>query len=745
MTSLPSSDLVLLGVGHTNAHVLRMWKMRPIPGVRLTCVSNFPVATYSGMLPGVLGGLYPPDRMEIDLVRLCASAGARLIVDEVTSLDAELRQLQFADRAPLAFDVLVIGIGSMPTFDGVTVADASRLVTIKPMQSFLARLEEAIARALRSSTSPPRLAVVGGGAGGVEVAFGLPARVEAAAGDEARGVEVVLYSGDTRLRPGSADATARRVARALARRNIRLETGRAVTRVEGRRLTFTDGSQADADVIVWATGAAPPPLVAALGLPTDARGFLRTSDTLQTPTGAPIFVVGDTATIDGAPAPKAGVYAVRQGPVLLDNIERLLGRRSLRRYRPQRGFLKLLNTGDGRAIGEWKGVTFEGRWVWRLKDAIDGPFMARYQDYTPTAMRAAPAPKAAPAAMRCLGCGGKVGAGVLSRALARLDIPSSPHVVVGLDAPDDAAVVRAPAGRAVTVTVDFFAAPLDDPYLVGRLAALNAASDVYALGAVPFAALAMVTLPVASARQQEELLYQLLAGSLRELHAMGATLVGGHTIEGPQLTAGFTLLASQTAEPPRSRGRLRAGDLLVLTKALGTGVLLAAHMRAQCRASWFTALVQSMLRSNATAAHELDRFDVSGLTDVTGFGLGGHLREMLEASGVSARLDASALPLLPGVADLLQRGVESTLAPANRQRTGPLSPAMLDEDARVRALFDPQTCGGLLIGVAPDDAVGLVAALRDRGIAEARVIGEVLAGEVGIRVDGASPPKAPGR
>jgi selenide, water dikinase len=738
MTSFPSSDLVLLGIGHTNAHVLRMWRMHPIPGVRLTCVSNFPVATYSGMLPGVLGGLYPPERMEIDLVRLCASAGARLIVDEVTGLDAEARQLRFADRASLAFDVLVIGIGSVPTFDGVTVADASRLVTIKPMQTFLTRLEEAIDRALRSSTSPLRLAVAGGGAGGVEVAFGLPARVEAVAGSDARGDEVVLYTGDARLLPGSVGATARRIALALARRNIRLETGRAVTRVDGRCLTFIDGSHAEADVIVWATGAAPPPLVAALGLPTDARGFLRTADTLQTPTGAPIFVVGDTASIDGAPMPKAGVYAVRQGPVLRDNIERLLGRRSLRRYRPQRGFLKLLNTGDGRAIGEWKGVAFEGRWVWRLKDAIDGPFMDRYQDYTPAVMTKAPAPKAALATMRCLGCGGKVGAGVLSRALARLDIPSSPHVVVGLDAPDDAAVVMAPAGKPVTVTVDFFAAPFDDPYLVGRLAALNAAGDIFAIGAVPFAALAMVTLPVASARQQEELLYQLLAGSLRELRAMGATLVGGHTIEGPQLTVGFTVLGSQTAEP-RTRGRLRAGDLLVSTKALGTGVLLAAHMRALCRASWFTALVRSMLQSNGPAAHGLGRFDVSGLTDVTGFGLGGHLREMLEASGVAARLDARSLPLLPGAAELLQQGVESTLTPANRERTGPLSLGVPPADARVQALFDPQTCGGLLIGVAPDDAGRLVTELHEQGYADACAVGEVVAGEVGIRLDEAAP------
>ncbi len=733
--TLPATDVVLLGVGHTNAHVLRKWKMGPLPDVRLTCVSNFPVVTYSGMLPGVLAGLYPPEQMEIDLVRACAAAGARLIVGDVAGVDLEARRLLFSDRAPVRFDVLSIGIGSVPTFDGVEVADASRLLAIKPMQTLLARLDARLhTHAASGASQPLRIVVVGGGAGGVEVALCLPNRVQAALGAGTT-CAVTIITGDGRLVPGSLESTAHRVAAIAAHRGIGVVTGRRVTRIDGGRITLDDGTSADADVIVWATGAEPPPILASLGLPTDDRGFLRTTRALQTTAGAPIFIVGDTGTIDGAATPKAGVYAVRQGPVLWDNIQRLLAGRTLRRYTPQRGFLKLLNTGNGRAIGEWKGTSFEGAWAWRLKDAIDRRFMRMHQDYAPMPMAASPAGEAAAEAMRCMGCGGKVGAGVLSRALARLDIPPSEHVRVGLEAADDAAVVVAPGGRPVTVTVDFFAAPFDDPYAIGRVAALNAASDVFAIGATPFAALAMVTLPVGPERQQEELLHQLLAGSLRELRQMGATLVGGHTIEGPQLTVGFTLLASQTTEPPRTKGRLRAGDALVLTKPIGTGILLAAHMRAECRAPWFTSLVASMLSSNAPAAQCLDRFDVSGLTDVTGFGLGGHLREMLEASGVGAHLDAGAIPLLPGVSELVVVGTESTLAPANRERTRELSLAVPVSDPRVQALFDPQTCGGLLIGAASADADALVAELVRLGHAEARRIGSVVAGEPAIRIE----------
>ena len=175
MTALPANDVVLLGIGHTNAHVLRMWRMEPLKGTRLTCVSNEAVATYSGMLPGVLAGQYPPERMQIDLVRLTAAAGARLIVDEVTGLDPARQDLLFETRAPVRFDVLSIGIGSVPGWSGVQVVDGRRIVPIKPMQTFLSRLEERLRTAAAERRGEAiRLLVVGGGAGGVEVTLCLP-------------------------------------------------------------------------------------------------------------------------------------------------------------------------------------------------------------------------------------------------------------------------------------------------------------------------------------------------------------------------------------------------------------------------------------------------------------------------------------------------------------------------------------------------------------------------------------------
>jgi selenide,water dikinase len=736
MHFLPQHDVVLFGVGHTNAHVLKMWRMEPIEGARLTCISNFPVVTYSGMLPGVLAGQYPQERMEIDLVRLCAAAGARLIVGSVSGLDRANRSLLFEDRPPLPFDVLSIGIGSVPSREGLKETDDT-LLPIKPMQTFIERLEARLRKissrhtpcavppgdgtrsvpttvdGTRSVPTTLNIVIVGGGAGGTEIAFCLPARIKQVLGDADYKITMIEAGGQ--VAGGTNSLTADNVAKLLAHRHVKIILGKRVTHIAKGNVWLDDGTFLPADLVLWATSAASPPLLASFDLRKDERGFLLTEPTLECVDSRGIFAVGDSGTIRGHELPRAGVYAVRQGPVLWENIQRSLRADQLREYKPQKRFLKLLNTGDGSAIGEYAGQYFRGTPVWWLKDRIDGKFMDMYQDYRPMMRAAEPDPTSNGQQMRCAGCGGKIGSSILSRALARLDVPASDDVLVGLAEPDDVAVIQPRGGNPIATTIDFFAAPLDDPYLVGRIAALHAVSDVLAKGARPIAALAMATLPLGSPRKQEQLLYEFLAGGLAELKPLGATLAGGHTIEGPQFTVGFTILASQD-RPARTKGGLQPGDKLILTKPLGTGVLLAAQMQARLRAEWFAPLLVAMLRSNQPAAALFDEFDVRAATDITGFGLGGHLLEMLRPAELTACLDLSAVPLLPGTAELLTEGLESTLSPANRSAEADMEvPESLRKSPAFAALFDPQTCGGLLIASRPQQADALLARLKAGG------------------------------
>jgi selenide,water dikinase len=258
---------------------------------------------------------------------------------------------------------------------------------------------------------------------------------------------------------------------------------------------------------------------------------------------------------------------------------------------------------------------------------------------------------------------------------------------------------------------------------------------LFAVGSRPVAALAILAVEPGPETQQEQYVYELLAGAQREFEQMGATLVGGHTIESPRPIVGFSLIA-QAGDSPTLKGGLRVDDHLVLTKPLGSGVLLAAHMRAECRADWYVALERVLLASNEQAARIARELKLTGTTDITGFGLAGHLFEMLRASGVSAELWLADLPLLPGSRQLLAAGVESTLAPANRHVE-----ARIDVDRETRAmgeypiLFDPQTSGGLLLGVARGDSDRLVDLLR-QGSCGAHIVGRVTAesDQPGLRV-----------
>ena len=722
---LGRNTVVLLGIGHTNAHVLRKWKMKPLENAELVCVSNFPISTYSGMLPGALSGQYPSEKMEIDLVRLCASAGVRLILDEVVGVDPLEQRLLFRNRPSLAYDALSIGVGSVPTFGDVEISDHNPLISVKPMQTFLSRLRDRLEAC--GGGGNPRVAVVGGGIGSIEIALCLDQRMKtnptSLGLESGQQCDISLITGGDRIGAGLLESTRDKVESHFQRRGIKAIAGSRVAQITPSGLVLKNGATEEADVVIWATSAIAPPILKALSLESDERGFVLTKSTLQSTSSDQIFAVGDSGTMQDQALVKAGVFAVRQGPFLWDNIRRLLENRKLVNYVPQANFLKLINTADGSAIGEYKSRSFQGRWCWALKNRIDLKFMKMYQDYSPMEMAEVSADPED--VMRCLGCGGKIGSKLLGEVLKELEVPAHEDVIIGLENPDDAAVIRTHGGQ-VTVTTDFFASPMDDPYLVGQIALLNSASDCCVMGAQPTSALAIVQLPLGHPRAQLQVMRELMAGSVAELKKMNATIVGGHSIEGPRLTAGFTVLGRQLTDP-KTKGMLEVGDLLVSTKPLGTGVLLAALMQGLLPGKSYLPLVNTMLLSNYIAIRLIQDYQISAITDVTGFGMAGHLAEMLKASGKSATIRMDEVRLLPGCQALIDAGIESTLAPDNRLVTDKvqfIGDAALPANA---ALFDPQTSGGLLFGIAESRLPEVLDFLGHEGFEETCVIGEVTA------------------
>jgi selenide,water dikinase len=364
-------------------------------------------------------------------------------------------------------------------------------------------------------------------------------------------------------------------------------------------------------------------------------------------------------------------------------------------------------------------MSIAGRAVAAWKARIDRRWMAMHQN-----MRM-PAPSADDA-MRCGGCGAKVGAEVLAGALSSLTILPAAEQIVGLDARDDAAVLRVPPGRVLVQSVDHFRAFLDDPYVFGRIAAAHALSDIHAMGAKPWTALAVASVPYASGAKMRAELADMLRGATEILNADGCALVGGHSAEAAEASLGFAV--SGLADPNRllRKSGARAGDALILTKPLGTGIVLAAHMRGMARAGWLMAAIDAMAATNAAAAPILSAHGATACTDVTGFGLAGHLSEILTRELLAAELAQEAIPGLPGARELAAQGVASTLAPENLRAL----PHAMFGAPEAALLVDPQTSGGLLAAVPPDRADRCVAALRGAGVA-AVVVGRIVAADGG--------------
>jgi selenide,water dikinase len=573
---------------------------------------------------------------------------------------------------------------------------------------------------------------------------------------------VLLTSGETIL-PTHNPGVRERFARVLRDRNIDVHTQSEVVQVSPGCLHTKNGRTYDADETMWVTQAGGPTWLQSTGLTLDGQGFILVNPQLQSLNDPLVFAAGDIASFADRPLEKAGVFAVRMAKPLATNLRRILLGQKLLAYQPQRHWLALISTGNRYAVGSRGRWGFGGEWVWRWKDRIDRQFMQRFTELPAmdpsqpginarTAihsmgqlLRDIRAQGKAPAtrltlsseeslqaisamAMRCGGCGAKVGATVLSRALGSLRPVERADVLIGLHAPDDAAVVRVPPGMAMVHTVDFFRAFMDDPYLFGKVAANHALGDIFAMGAEAQTATAVVTVPPGLESKVEDLLMQMMGGAIEVLNAAGCALVGGHTGEGHELALGFAIngLIDEKMDGLMRKGGMQPGDVLLLTKPIGTGTLFAAHARHAAKGRWIDAALQSMVQSNQLGAQVLRAHGATACTDLTGFGLLGHLVEMTRPSGVDAELQMSTLPLMDGAVDCVKAGIVSSLQPANvRLRRALRNADEFVHDPRYPLLFDPQTAGGLLASVPAAQAQACVQALQAAAYVHTAIIGRI--------------------
>jgi len=707
-------DIVLVGGGHSHVQVLRRFGMRPEPGVRLTLIAREPHTPYSGMLPGFIAGEYRWDDIHIDLARLGAYCDARFIADEVVGVAPDDRRILLNDRPSIRYDVLSINTGGIP-LKGMPVHET--VVPVKPIGRFIEAWERLLERT-RDHVGFP-LAIVGGGPGSVELAVAIAERY-------GKRFCITLVTADSTILRNHSNRTRTTIERVLGLHGIVTTTSFNVVGVDSAGLRSESGDFVATESTLWVSGVEAPKWLGESGFDVDGDGFLRVDRTLRSTSHSEVFAAGDAVDLVGQPRPKSGVFAVREGPVLAENLRRFVLSKRLRKYRAQRRALALIRVSRQSAVASRGAWSMHGRWMGTWKHWIDTRFMRRFNQLPSMTLGETTLPVSlrddAPAAIRCGGCGAKLGADLLARVLGQLPIQAGPDIKQGIG--DDAAIVELGSSSIVT-SCDSFRAMISDPYRFGRIAAHHAMSDLFAMGAAPQIALAIATVPAMADALMEDDLLQMMSGAVSVFSSHGVRLVGGHSAESTELSIGFTVTGAAPEDPLLKSG-MQVGNRLVLSKPIGTGVLLAGVMHGKTSARDLMKAIEMMDQSNALAAGILRDHGATACTDITGFGLLGHLGEMARASERAVVLDAFSVPILGGASALMESGVESSLQRNNEQViTDFVVPEQHVHTPLVRLLVDPQTAGGLLASVPRDAGASCVVALAQHGYDHAHIVGEV--------------------
>lgn len=697
---------------------------------------------------------------------LARACNAIFIKDQACGIDYQKKIIHLeSGRPPIHFDVLSINLGSCPKVslhdqDGKLVdqefIQKMNITPVKPIDSFAEKWDSLLEKLMKACLNPAdsskkkkfTIVVVGSGAGGVELVLAMQYRIQNEFSNHGFNaqefVHFVLIGKNDHPLPSHNRSVQRVFRRILSERNIETIFGSTVISCclngNSHALHYVNNHDAGRnflryDYCFWCTEAASQEwLKERTPLKLNQDGFISVDRNLETNLKG-IFAVGDVADLTGQPRPKAGVFAVRQGPILNLNIRAYIHGRPLTPYVAQSSFLGLVSTGDPSVCIASKGeMMLEGAWLWKLKDWIDRRWMAKYSSEITQLMSGDDDENSN--SMRCGGCGSKVSSGILRQVLAEIMASQSfgaeqnENVVLGLRTSDDIALVKLPElSQNLALTMDAMKSFTSDNFLFGEICANHAMSDFFAKCAIPRFAMAIVTLPYDEQAIMISTLKDLLSGAVQAFKIAGVQLIGGHTMEGSEISLGFCITGCpHPIYPiiPKNRN-IQSGHVLIITKPLGTGVIGAADMRLKADSHWVDESLKSASISNMNAGFIFGKYKSSGCTDVTGFGLAGHLLEMLEQDPkLCAYIDLENIPLLPGASQCMSKGFRSSLYESNAEDFGKFLENDWESLQNGPILMDPQTGGGLLGCLSKEFVEPCLKELKESGYSYSKVIGEIL-------------------
>ncbi len=682
---------MLVGGGHSHALLIHMFKNEPLSGVRIILISDAYHVPYSGMLPGYLAGLHSYDETHIDLFKLCTWAGVEFVHARVESIGPKEKRVYLNGRPTISYDVLSIDIGSTPKMGDVPGASAFA-TGVKPVPQFLKVFDGMIAQIDAGRLSEQSVVIVGGGAAGVEVALGLRRRI-------GRSNNVHLVHRGKDVLNDKPIHVRKKLHKILSKSGVVLHLGSPVQKVEKGLLFMPDGN-VKFDFLYWMTQASPAPWLRTCGLDLDDAGFILVKDTLQTKSYDNIFATGDIASVEAYPRPKAGVFAVRQAKPLAENLRLVLSGLPAESFKPQSQFLTIIGTGDEYAVAVRGIFSISGAWVWRWKVRIDRKFMHQFEHlFRPNTAR-----------------------NLTVSENARAD---------WLAKKEDLPPIEAVVGKRALHHREYLSAVVTDPFLFGDIAVNHCANEILAAGGTLQNAEVYLQIPDSDERVAEYQQSLLMSGVRASLNRFAVDIEIERISKASELAVGLSLHGSVSHSDILCKGGLRKGDVLILTKPLGNGLIFAASAQLRAKGRWVEQAITNMVSPGSNAVAVAVRLKASACIHISRLGLAGHLVEMLEANSppiqLSLRLKIAAIPLLYGVRECLAQGIESELAALNVAYVNERVTLKTATHARelFPILFDPQISGGFLFAVGEKDRDRALEELNRIGVHSASIIGRV--------------------
>lgn len=677
----------MIGGGHSHIQVLKTLSNQVEKPFEVILITNVIETPYSGMLPGQLAGWYKQSETHFNLLKICAHSQTTIIQSTVTGIDPKRKVILLDGRPPLDYDFCSINVGVRPWQP--RGCEKNPFVTaVKPISEIISRWKSI------DDSLPKRVLVVGAGAAGFEISNIIHTRTPA--------TDVSLIDSGPQVLSTFGSSTQMKAESILRRNSITVLVNHKLLEVQGQKAIFENQPEMLFDRMILSTGALAPSWLKETCLALSQDGFLAVNEKLQT-SDPFIFAAGDCIHFSPNPLPKSGVFAVRQGPILTQNLLALANGSLLQNYKPQKRSLALLVSAEKTALLSYGQISFESTAAWTLKDLIDRRFMRMFGGMEPP-MQVLPGDPA----NTCGGCGGKVDSEIVQSTVQNLRLDAKIQKLLP-EKIDDVGEFQN-----LAVSIDGFRSFTQDLFLFGQIATLHALNDIWASGSIPKAVTVQVNLPEMPSVRRARHLKEIMEGIFEVLKKWNIQLLNAHTSESSEYSLSLTSLG-------QIKNRWRKSPLgrnlsLILTKPVGSGVYLQALMKGQLTQRGWNELKAHLEQDHGDWAMTTT-VPIQNATDISGFGLWGHLQEMLGDQLEMKDLKIDRVPELSEFNHYLSLGNQPHLLTANRRNLFADNTPLSDSG------FDPQTNGPLLLAVERIQADQLLQELQACGFSKAQEIG----------------------